>query len=66
MTVLFRALGTSAVVATADDALAGDACAAVERELDAIDRACSRFRPDSELARRSAWHSTPHAQVTAS
>ena len=31
-------------------ALAGDACAAVER-LDAIDRACSRFRSDSELAR---------------
>jgi thiamine biosynthesis lipoprotein len=51
MRVLFRALGTTAVVATADDALAGDACAAVERELDAIDRACSRFRPDSELAR---------------
>jgi FAD:protein FMN transferase len=51
MTVLFRALGTSGAVATADDALAGDACAAVERELDAIDRACSRFRPDSELAR---------------
>src|SRR4029079_17778700 len=25
-------------------------CAAVERELDAIDRACSRFRPDSELS----------------
>jgi FAD:protein FMN transferase len=51
MRVLFRALGTTAVVATADDALAGDACAAVERELAAIDRACSRFRPDSELAR---------------
>ena len=51
MTIQFRALGTSAVVATADDALAGEACAAVERELEAIDRACSRFRPDSELAR---------------
>jgi thiamine biosynthesis lipoprotein len=51
MTVQFRALGTSAVVATVDDALTGEACAAVERELDAIDRACSRFRPDSELAR---------------
>jgi FAD:protein FMN transferase len=51
VTIQFRALGTSAVVATADDALAGDACAVVERELDAIDRACSRFRPDSELAR---------------
>jgi FAD:protein FMN transferase len=51
MTIQFRALGTTAVVATADDALAGDACAAVERELEAIDRACSRFRPDSELSR---------------
>jgi thiamine biosynthesis lipoprotein len=54
MTISFRALGTTAVVATADDALAGDACAAVERELEAIDRACSRFRPDSELARVNA------------
>jgi FAD:protein FMN transferase len=47
----FRALGTTAVVATADAASEGDACAAVERELDAIDRACSRFRSDSELSR---------------
>jgi thiamine biosynthesis lipoprotein len=47
----FRALGTTAVVATADRAWEGAACAVVERELDAIDRACSRFRPDSELAR---------------
>lgn len=54
MTISFRALGTSAVVATADDAFAGDACAAVERELEAIDRACSRFRPDSELSRVNA------------
>lgn len=54
MTISFRALGTTAVVATAEDALAGDACAAVERELEAIDRACSRFRPDSELARVNA------------
>ena len=49
MTVSFRALGTTAVVATADAAREGVACAAVERELDAIDRACSRFRADSEL-----------------
>lgn len=54
MTISFRTLGTSAVVATTDDALAGDACAAVERELEAIDRACSRFRPDSELVRVNA------------
>jgi thiamine biosynthesis lipoprotein len=47
----FRALGTTAVIATADPALEGDACAVGAGELDAIDRACSRFRPDSELAR---------------
>jgi FAD:protein FMN transferase len=51
MTLRFHALGTTAVVATADSAGAGDACAVVVSELDAIDRACSRFRPDSELSR---------------
>lgn len=51
MTVAFRALGTTAVVATTDRAHEGDAVAAVERELHAVDVACSRFRPDSELAR---------------
>lgn len=50
MTVTFRALGTTAVVATADHLLEGDAVAAVERELHAVDVACSRFREDSELA----------------
>jgi thiamine biosynthesis lipoprotein len=45
----WRALGTSAVlVAAEDDALDG-ARAAVEAELATIDRACSRFRDDSEL-----------------
>jgi thiamine biosynthesis lipoprotein len=47
----FRALGTTAVVATVDPAQDGAACAAVQRELDAVDHACSRFRDDSELAR---------------
>jgi thiamine biosynthesis lipoprotein len=51
VTVSFRALGTTAVIATDDPAAEGDACAVFGRELDAIDRACSRFRPDSELAR---------------
>lgn len=51
MTVSFRALGTTAVVVALDAAREGEACAAVERELDAIDRACSRFRADSELVR---------------
>lgn len=45
----WRALGTAALVAVTDaDALA-PARTAVERELAAIDAACSRFRPDSEL-----------------
>jgi len=51
VTLSFRALGTTAVIVAADRACEGAACAAVERELDAIDRACSRFRPDSELSR---------------
>jgi thiamine biosynthesis lipoprotein len=51
MSVAFRALGTTVVVATADSTREDAARAAVERELDAIDRACSRFRDDSELSR---------------
>jgi len=50
MTVAFRALGTTAVIVTEDATREGAAREAVELELDAIDRACSRFRPDSELA----------------
>jgi thiamine biosynthesis lipoprotein ApbE len=48
----WEALGTSVVLRLA---VAGErlclARVAVERELDAIDRACSRFRQDSELSR---------------
>jgi len=51
MTVAFPALGTTAVVATTNREHEGDAVAAVERELHAVDLACSRFRPDSELVR---------------
>jgi thiamine biosynthesis lipoprotein len=47
----FPALGTTVVVVTVDGRRERAARAAVERELDAIDRACSRFRSDSELAR---------------
>lgn len=50
-TTSFRALGTTALLVTAD----GAALAASERilrdELDAVNRACSRFREDSELSR---------------
>jgi thiamine biosynthesis lipoprotein ApbE len=47
----FPALGTTAVVALADPAGLEPARRALERELDAVDRACSRFRADSELGR---------------
>ena len=51
MSATFRALGTKVVVVTTDGSAEHAACDAVARELDAIDRACSRFRDDSELAR---------------
>ncbi|HKI91666.1 MAG TPA: FAD:protein FMN transferase, partial [Gaiellaceae bacterium] len=46
----FVALGTTAVVAVAESDALSAATAAVERELAAIDLACSRFRDDSGLA----------------
>lgn len=54
--VEWEALGTTAVLALAmtDDAALVRARAAVERELDRIDRACSRFRADSDLSRANA------------
>ena len=53
-TASFLALGTTAVVVVVEPARLGAALAALERELDAIDVACSRFRDDSELARVNA------------
>lgn len=50
----WRALGTSAVVATTLDRDLDAARAAVQSELDAIDRAASRFREDSEITRVNA------------
>jgi thiamine biosynthesis lipoprotein len=47
----WQALGTSVVLRTADPAGLPRARRAVEDELGAIDRACSRFRADSELSR---------------
>jgi thiamine biosynthesis lipoprotein ApbE len=47
----WQALGTSVVLRTVDPAGLAAARHAVESELAAIDRACSRFRPDSELSR---------------
>ena len=50
----WEALGTNVVLRLAHASDLLTARAAVERELDAIDRACSRFRRDSELSRLNA------------
>ena len=47
----FKALGTSVHLLVTDPRGADRACALLREELDAIDLACSRFRPDSELWR---------------
>jgi thiamine biosynthesis lipoprotein len=46
-----RAIGTTAVVAVTDPATADRALAMLDDDLAALDDACSRFRPDSELSR---------------
>jgi FAD:protein FMN transferase len=50
----WQALGTTVVLRLTDPAAVGAARAEVEAELQAIDRACSRFRADSELSRVNA------------
>ncbi len=50
----WEALGSSAVLRVTDPGALGRARAIVERELAQIDRACSRFREDSELQRVNA------------
>jgi len=50
----WEALGTSVVLLVDDPDVLATARAIVERELRAIDRACSRFRPDSDLERANA------------
>src|SRR5438045_780605 len=52
--VSFPALGSTAFVAVADPAGLRRGRAAVERVVEQIDRACSRFRDDSELSRVNA------------
>ncbi|MHB8469531.1 MAG: FAD:protein FMN transferase, partial [Gaiellaceae bacterium] len=49
MTVSFRALGTTAVLVVAEPDRVATALAELQRELAAVDAACSRFREDSEL-----------------
>jgi len=55
----FEALGTSAVVVVSRPAALADARALLADELDRFDRACSRFRPDSELSRANAAAGKP-------
>jgi thiamine biosynthesis lipoprotein len=50
----WEALGTSVVLLVDDPEALAPARALAERELRAIDRACSRFRPDSDLQRANA------------
>nr|MDP9327297.1 FAD:protein FMN transferase [Actinomycetota bacterium] len=52
--IRFPALGTTAVVVTADIRGLVWAALEVQREVAAIDLACSRFRDDSDLARVNA------------
>jgi len=47
--ITLRALGTTATAAVTDPGCLPDARATLVRELRALDLACSRFRPDSEL-----------------
>jgi thiamine biosynthesis lipoprotein ApbE len=47
----WEALSSTVVLRITDASAVADARAIVEAELDAIDRACSRFRADSELER---------------
>ncbi len=53
-TATWQALGTSAVLRLAQHGDLQQAKRCVERELAAIDRACSRFRADSDLSRLNA------------
>jgi thiamine biosynthesis lipoprotein len=52
--IRFEAFGTAAVVAASDPARLDAAVAAVRSVVEEFDRACSRFRVDSELSRLNA------------
>ncbi|WP_225446690.1 FAD:protein FMN transferase [Streptacidiphilus sp. PB12-B1b] len=57
--LVFPALGTTAVLLVEDPAALEPARAVLVAELAAIDAACSRFRPDSELSRANAAAGVP-------
>jgi thiamine biosynthesis lipoprotein len=58
-TMQFRAIGTTAVVAVTDSGELDRARAAVQETIAAFDRACSRFRDDSELCALNAAAGKP-------
>jgi thiamine biosynthesis lipoprotein len=58
-TSTFPALGTSAVLLVTNVPRLGPARRILEEELAAIDEACSRFRPDSELSLLNRGHGCP-------
>jgi thiamine biosynthesis lipoprotein ApbE len=55
----WQALGTSIVLRLTEPGALACARATIEQELGAIDQACSRFRPDSELSRVNAQAGRP-------
>ncbi len=57
--IAFPALGTTAALLVTDPDALPVARRVLERELAAIDAACSRFRPDSELSRANAAAGAP-------
>jgi thiamine biosynthesis lipoprotein len=58
-TISFTALGTTAVLVVAEGTAMAVARRVLEQELAAIDLACSRFRPDSELSGANAAQGRP-------
>src|SRR5579859_2490587 len=63
----FPVFGTTAVLVVTDEAALADARSIADAELAAVDRACSRFRPDSELSRlnQSSGELTPVSELFA-
>lgn len=57
--VSFAALGTTATVLVTSEHALGRAESILRAELEAIEAACSRFRPDSELSRANAAAGAP-------
>jgi thiamine biosynthesis lipoprotein len=55
----FTALGTTAMACVSDAARLDDALAILRDELEHVDRACSRFREDSELMRINRGDGSP-------